>query len=513
MTIFDKLKENEERNDKILFLKENYTKIKEVIADPTMQFKTMNEAFNYGRGHDGRPLKGSFQEAIDVFGASTMLGNNYMNQVFNSDGILWQGVSGYGSPTIFITYFVWLSTIWFNRYQRFAARYAVMSTESAAAAVNTSVDLIWGSNGFDYIGKSKAAQKKIDEFVKQNNYKNKSKKIIHDFFVDGDVFIRKFGDEVRFIDPDLVYQMTGPTDRSYLGILYSPNDTEDIRGYEVHSTPYGGPGENDSDLIPADEINHLANSMFGLLRGFSWFLPIFPDVFGVDKIQTTLTKTLAVQCAVAWTRRHNTPLPGVINMTGAIQGQPQNQPPLNNQTSTTSGVPTTGEHYPPASILDGTNTWEYDLPKVYETEGFNGVIDMLYRKISSHFSLPNSIYSNNREERGAYAGEIASGSWLAQSLGARQSRFMEFDKKNISDCTGIDIDDIKVNGPKIGAVDKKAEVEEELMLLDRGLISDETMSKRKGLDFNDEQEKIKKEMTEKNKLGLINKDEDKLDLH
>ena len=72
---------------------------------------------------DPRPrLTQPLAEAIDFLGAFRELGNVY-GGLFASDGNYWETVGGgTGAGGAFWTAFYWISTIWFNRMQRYSAR-------------------------------------------------------------------------------------------------------------------------------------------------------------------------------------------------------------------------------------------------------------------------------------------------------------------------------------------------------------------------------------------------------
>ena len=74
-----------------------------------------------------------------------------------------------------------------------------------------------------------------------------------EYFVQGEEFIRIFGDDFRVIDPDYIYSTSdkkdGMADR-YQGILSSTWDNNDILAYEVHESPVFG-GTGDLERVPA----------------------------------------------------------------------------------------------------------------------------------------------------------------------------------------------------------------------------------------------------------------------
>ncbi len=419
------------------------------------------------------------------FGGYGFYGNGVNNNIYNPVA----GGNGYAGG--FYTAWYWLSTMWFNRYQRYMGRYGYMANAYCSTAVNNLTILVLGS-GFQFNTPSESKQKKLNEWVKDTKFRTRDIEAFKRFLIDGEVFIRKFDDDkLRFIDPDFVYSSTEKTDQA-LGVITDEDDYEQVKGYVVHNKSnedYNG------ETVSADEIQHRKNAHFGQRRGLSWLLPVMTDCFGADRLTNNLIRTSDVLANFAFFRKHNSPMASVQAFKDQISNQPINQYPLNQNGTPPARLPSDNiENYNSGSIVDLPINVELEQLQGLPAESYIATLDATLRKIAAHFHLPMGVFGN-QAERGAYAAELVSNSYLVRSIEALQECWKEWDLDLLQMC-GFDVSDISVVAPEVTIIDKTELTQEMQFLLSQKLISKQSASKAFGLLHEDELALIKKEESE-----------------
>lgn len=439
--------------------------------------------------------KQSLQEAIEFLGGFKAFGwGAGGNSLFNSDGNLWNVISGTGAAGGFYTAFYWLSTAWFNKIQRYAGRYCFLSNGYAQTAVNNLAILVLG-NGFEYSSEDPGKDKEIKAWVKENCWNQRSIEAFKRYLIDGEVFLRCFDDRVRFVDPDFVYGDNAGGRDTYQGVIYTEGDEEDITGYRVHKKP-NQTDFADSETVPVSQMQHRANVHFGQKRGFSWILPVMSDLFAADMLTNNLMTSAEVRSKFAIIREHEANQDAVQAYRSGIQSQPQNA--IWRQAVGQNGGPAFPpveniENYPQGAIVDAPVTVKYNTLPDVDPGQFIEVLDATLCKISSHFHLPVGIFANLRGDRGSYASELVHSSWSVRSLEQLQNHWKEYDLALLEKC-GFDTDDVQVVSPEIALVDKKAEKELAEFLIREKMVSKQTLAKTFEIDFCKEQEIIKSEI-------------------
>lgn len=449
--------------------------------------------------------KKDFQEAISLFNVfSDFQTQQAFSTAWFSDGQFWNVLSnGNSTGGAFWTAYYWLSTYWFNKMQRYLGRYLYISNAYATTAVNNLTILAMGS-GFEYTTDNVSKQKRLDDWLHRNGWHERSIEAFKRYLIDGEVFFRLFneGDDVRFIDPDLIYTngVNDPKQDQYSGVLFDRDDQETVTGFEVHSDPSGVPGQYET--VSADEIQQRANKHWGQRRGFSHVLPVATDLFLADELSVALMRSAKLRGSIGAIREHDAPQSAVSTFRAQIQTQPQNQ--WNNLATGQNGgpifPPENLENYPPGSIIDtGVNT-KWNVLENVDASSYETLIDVTLRKISSHFHLPMGIFAQDKSERGAYASEMVSNSYLVRSIEAMQDAWKECDKR-LLEMAGFDCKDVSITAPDVAMVDKKASIEEAAFLLNMQIASRCTIAKTFNLDYEREKELIASEQEELNKAN------------
>lgn len=397
---------------------------------------------------------------------------------------------GNGAAGGFYTAWYWLATQWWNQWQRYMCRFGYISNAYCSTAVNNLTILALG-NGFQIQTPNKSKQKKIDAWVKSTDFRTRDIEAFRRFLIDGECFIRKFGnDKLRFVDPDLVYSSTDKTDQT-LGIVTEPTDYEDVTGYIVHTRK----GEIDGENVPSSEIQHRKNAHFGQRRGLSWLLPIMSDAFGADKLTNNLIRTSDVLANFAFFRKHVAPEASVRQFRDGISNQPINTVPLNQNGTPPARLPSDNiENYNSGSIIDLPANIEIEQLTGLPAESYIAVLDASLRKIAAHFHLPMGVFGN-RDERGAYAAELVSNSYLVRSIEALQETWKEWDLQLLEMC-GFDTSDVTIVPPEVSIIDRDQLTKEMEFLLGQKLISKQTASASFNLDQEEQLDLIRKEESE-----------------
>lgn len=418
--------------------------------------------------------------------------------LFSSDGNLWNPIGGAnGAGGAYWTRFYWASTIWFNRMQRYTARWCYMSNAYAQTAINQLVTLALG-DGFTYTSENASAQRMVEKWIKDNDWHQRSIEAFKNWLIDGEVFIRVkgYGDEstVGFIDPDLIY--TDPTNRDdyYGGLTYDDFDSYRPKGYKLWDKPFGQAG-GDVTNIPASNMQHRANANWGQKRGFSWMLPVLKDFFQADALTCNLMGSAEVIAKYAVIRQHEAPEAAAQNMNAQIQAQQNAYVPIGQNGTPPVPPSLSAEFVPPASVIDSSASTTYQTLGPVQYAAYVELLDCVLRKIASHFSLPVGIFSQDKSERGSYASEITTGSWMERTIKKFQDLWMNSDKK-LMGMAGLPMEEIDIGTPEIATPDQKAAVDEEDMLLRNKIISRQTIAKNHGLDWDMEKKQMLSEKTE-----------------
>ncbi len=432
------------------------------------------------------------KESIEGLGA--FAGAGLINS-FTGDYGLWGTTwGGQGAAGQFFSLYFLLNTVWFNRIQRYTARYLYISNGIANACAYYMAVLALGE-GFEYRCRDEGANAVLQQWLEDHNYHEKSKRMFMEYIIQGEEFIRIFGDDFRVIDPDYIYSTNetkaGLSDR-YQGILSSSWDNDNIEAFEVHGSPiFGGVGE--AEIVPADEMQYRANLMFNERRGRSHFLPVFPQMFKVDQLSTVLLDTAQTQGKFAFYRKWDAPQESVVMMEGTIASTP---PGYSQAYATAPYTWQPQEAYPSGAIMDVSKNMELGTIGADNFAQWIEPINLALRMIATQCGLPAEIISQNRGDSDAYASAIVANSWQEKVIKSKQDRWKSWDLDLISRCTGIPKKMIEVIAPPIAQPDKKAESDIINGAIDRHVMSRRTAQIKMGLDPEEEEKQLAKEQAE-----------------
>ncbi len=411
----------------------------------------------------------------------------------------------------FYTYYIWLNQQAVNKWQRYAGRMLYMSNAYAGTAVNNLTILALG-NGLEFQCADETKLKKIQKWIKNNKWRQRDLEGFKRFIVDGEIFYRATGFQedakIRFVDPDYVYNTYDAAKWGWYGARWAENDYEEITKWVVHkSSTDSSQGEEVSTTEKGNCIQQRANKHFTQFRGFSWLLPVMSDLWQADKLTNNLMQTSELLSKIAFWRVNKANKEAVERMRSEVSN---NTWLGQNGTPSVNNVPRENlEGIPPQSILDIPDSMDIKFPQALNGSEYNALLDSTLRKISSHFHLPTGVF-NDKSERGAYAAELVSSSYIVRSIEAIQENWKEWNLQLLELC-GFDTEDVDVVCPEVAMVDKKMESEVADMLLRNQIASRQTVGTIFGIDYDAEKPIIKKENAELNTDGENNENIDRND--
>ncbi len=400
----------------------------------------------------------------------------------NGQGNLYNIVNGGGGGGGFYTAYYWLSTQWYNKWQRYLGRYLYLSNAYAKTAINSQVTFIIGK-GQQFVCSDENKQKEIDEWCKLNKWQWRNAEAFKNYLIDGEIFYRIFDQKVRFVDPDLIYGDLSPKDQ-YLGIVFDEDDNEEIDAYNVHRRP------NESlegESVSAKEIQHRKAANWGQRRGFSWLLPVASDLLEADALTNNCMSTSQVLAKIAFFRKHQANQQSVKQFRSDIASQP-----INSQIIGQNGTPQITpceniENYLPGSIPDISDTIDIQpSPTALDGNAYVALLDATLRKVASYGNLPMGVYGN-QGDRGAYAAEMVQNSYIVLSLESMQAQWAALNLE-LLEKVGFDVSDVQCVSADISTVDVPALIQEAQFGLDNMLLSPQSVSEKFDWDYNKEKE-------------------------
>ncbi len=139
--------------------------------------------------------------------------------------------------------------------------------------------------------------KRWQELALKINFRKRIREIVRRIFRDGECFIRKFGEEIRFVEPDdIKTPVSVSTDKSIIhGIKFSDDDIETVVGYFVKE-----------EFVDAEEIFHITDPYSDLnsVRGTP---PAYRSKLDVERYQEWLRYRLLmnkIRASIAFVRQY-----------------------------------------------------------------------------------------------------------------------------------------------------------------------------------------------------------------
>lgn len=333
-----------------------------------------------------------------------------------------------------------------------------------------------------------AVQEVIDEFVDENAWHARQQEIVRRRDRDGEVFLRLFADvdgplRVRFIEPGLVAtpsEAAGDPAASF-GIATEPDDVETVRGYWV-----------EAQWVPAEEVQHRkANVDLNVKRGLPLYYPVLGNLRRAEKLLRNMSVVCEIQSAIALIRRHRR---GTRSGIERFVSQ-------RSDAGTAAAGPRPGRHlrYAPGTILDAPADIEYEFPAARIDAGsYVHVLQAELRAIAARLVMPEFMFTSDASNANYASTMVAEGPavkmfqrlqaeqvaddlavlWRAVEHAIRQGRLPAEAFESIQ---------IEAAPPSVAVRDELREAQVARIEFAHGLLSPQTWSRRRGLDYEQEQ--------------------------
>lgn len=338
-----------------------------------------------------------------------------------------------------------------------------------------------------------AVQGVLDEFCRVNAWRARQEEIVRRRDRDGEAFLRMFlaadgTTRVRFVEPGQIatpVELAGDSAATF-GIECEPDDVETVRAYYI-----------DGQRVEADEIQHRkANVDANVKRGLPLFYPVRKNLRRAEKLLRNMSVLAEVQSAIALVRKHRGPAAGVREFAASAADS--------SATSAATGRTTNFRRFAPGTILDVPATTDYDFPAAALDAGsFVAVLKAELRAIAARLVMPEFMLTSDASN-GNYASTLVAEGPAVRMFGRLQARMIEEDLVVLWRVVGnavragklpaeaTEAIEIQAAAPSLAVRDELKEAHVYKIEHENGILSKQTWSARRGLDFDQEQENLRK---------------------
>ena len=337
------------------------------------------------------------------------------------------------------------------------------------------------------------AQDVLDEFIEHNLWQRRQQEIVRRLDRDGEVFLRFFSDfdgmtQIRFIEPDQIAtlpSLAGDSSASF-GIQTDPRDVETVLAYYV-----------DGQTVEAGAIQHRkANVDLNVKRGLPLFFPVLKNLRRAEKILRNMSVVTEIQSAIALIRKHRGATQSSVS--GFVQ-QGATASVANSVTGKTTHI----KRYGPGTILDAPAGTEYEFPASgLDASSFVTVLQAELRAVAARLVMPEFMFTSDASNAN-YASTLVAEGPAMRMFGRLQAEQIAADRevmrrvlatavrrRRLSDVALSDIA-IQVEPPSLKVRDELEEVRAFRIELNSGVLSPQTWSQRRGLDYEQEQANLR----------------------
>jgi len=333
-----------------------------------------------------------------------------------------------------------------------------------------------------------ATQAVLDDFVRLNRWHGRQQEIQRRLDRDGEAFLRFFlGPEgiirVRFVEPS---QISTPPERATLpeasfGVHTDPDDVETVLGYYV-----------DGRWVDAAEIQHRkANVDANVKRGLPLFYPVRKNLRRAEKLLRNMSAVAGIQSAIALIRRH-------AAAKGSAQQFVAHQADATH-TSPTSGRTSHFQRYAPGTILDVSDSIDYQFPAAaIDAARYVTVLQAELRAIASRLVMPEFMLTSDASNANYSSTMVAEGP--AVRMFQRLQQDMLNDDREVMRRVlaaaiaagrlpreALETTEIQAVPPSLAVRDRLKDAQADQILLRNGAMSVQTMALRHGLEPDQEE--------------------------
>lgn len=337
-----------------------------------------------------------------------------------------------------------------------------------------------------------AVQEVLDEFVEENHWRRRQQEIVRRRDRDGEVFLRFFpapggAMRVRFVEPD---QVAAPQGRdgdpsASFGIQTDPQDVETVLAYFIDGRP-----------VDAAEIQHRKAHVDGnVKRGLPLYYPVRKNLRRAERLLRNMSAVAEIQSAIALIRRHTRSSRSAAQQFAASSADAI-------ATGAATGRQTRYKRYAPGSILDVHGGVEYEFPAAALDAGsYVAVLQAELRAIASRLVMPEFMLTSDASNANYSSTMVAEGpamrmfARLQAELAAEDLQVMRrvvrvaVTAGRLSEEALVDVE-IQVGPPALAVRDPRSEAEALRIEHEQGILSPQTWSQRRGLDYDQEQRNI-----------------------
>ena len=333
------------------------------------------------------------------------------------------------------------------------------------------------------------AQAVLDDFIFHNHWHRRQQEIVRRYDRDGEVFLRFFVTDggalrVRFVEPGQVatppHQADDPA--AGFGIQSDPDDVETPVAYYI-----------DGQAVDAGEIQHRkANVDANVKRGLPLFYPVRKNLRRAEKLLRNMSVVAGIQSAIALVRKHR----------GATRAGVQQFTTAGADVSITSqatGQTTNFRRFGPGTILDSHGGIEYDFPTAgLDAGNFVTVLQAELRAVASRLVMPEFMLTSDASNAN-FASTMVAEAPALRMFARLQADLVSDDLQVMwrvlegavaaghlpgEALTSLDI---QASPPTLEVRDPLKEAETFRIEYESGILSPQTWSQRRGLDFDQEQ--------------------------
>lgn len=332
------------------------------------------------------------------------------------------------------------------------------------------------------------AQAIVDDFIAANDWHRRQQEIVRRRDRDGEAFLRYFvgadgGLRVRFVEPGQVSTppaASGDLAASF-GILTDAQDVEEVQGYFIDGT-----------LVDAADVQHRKANVDGnVKRGLPLFYPVRKNLRRAEKLLRNMSVVAEIQSAIALVRRHQNATRTAVQQFVAGQADATRTSP--------TGRGTTWQRFAPGTILDSHAGIEYDFPaQALDAASYVAVLQAELRAIAARLVMPEFMLSSDASNA-SYSSTMVAESPAVRMFERLQAEQIAADLEVMWRAVGaarragrlpVDIAaaiDIQAAAPPLAVRDALKDAQVARIEYQSGILSPQTWSQRRGLNYAQEQ--------------------------
>lgn len=339
----------------------------------------------------------------------------------------------------------------------------------------------------------------IDELLANNKWCERQRETVLRYDRDGEVFRRRFRDadgmtRIRFVEPwQVTSEGLGDTDDLQFGIECEPGDAESPVRYYLTQIAGSPPTP-----VDAEEIQHIkANVDMNVRRGVPLFWPAAKNARRVSDVLRNVGVKDTLAAALCVNRRHSTATTSAAASSFASGGATLRT------TNPLTGQLDNRKAYGAGTFLDTNKNTEYEALNI--ADGIDQMVmglDAMLRALAAAAGLPEFMLTSNAAN-GNYSSTMVAEGPAVRTFRTIQSMLKTADLEILDEAVEwaiqcgrlpadiLDAVEIQVELPQLTTRDAAVEASANKTYVDMNVLSQQTLSSKLGLEYDQEQENIK----------------------